>query len=339
MVGPIQALIQWANENPHRLPPACYTERRIDWTLDITQDWVTINPCGEHDMVPTFRRSGKAPMPILAVDTADYVLGATGPGATEQQATKRAAAFWAQMTKWATGSHRNDAIVAALYLLQTQGTAQSEQEIKPKERVAVRVAGLWLHRLPEARREWVDIVTETKGGSDGFCLGCGQQRRLAKSLPTAIPWGLVPGAEQDAQLTVLPLAERVGKGQLLLCIECGDRAASALRVLLEDGSHSMTAAGQSSTSVVFGVGGSGVDAAATSVLARLKHGPTMTTDQVRQHLGLGEGASVHRTMERRGVQPVGREAGRDGQDLWPTVEVLGSRAPGRGVGGGRPHKN
>lgn len=337
MVGPIQALIQWANENPDRLPPACYTERRIDWTLDIDEDNVSINPYGERDMVPTFRRSGTKPMPILAVDTADYVLGATGTGATEQQAAKRASAFWAQMASWATGENRNDAIVAALYLLGAHGTAQTEQQIKPKDRVAVRISGLWLHRLPEARQEWVDIVTTAKGGTPGLCVGCGQHRQLAQSLPTAIPGHLVPGSDHDVQLTVLPLAERTGNGQLLLCIECGDRAASALRVLLED--RSMTGGGQNATSAVFGIGGPGADAAATAVLALLKYGPTMTTDQVRQHLGLGEGSSVHRTMERRGVQPAGRQSGRDGQDLWPTAEVLGSEAPGRGAGGGRPRKN
>lgn len=65
---------------------------------------------------------------------------------------------------------------------------------------------------------------------------------------------------------------------------------------------------------------------------------TMTTDQVRDHLGLGPTASVHRTMARRGVTPVGRAPGRDGQDLWPTAGVLGSKGPGRGAGGGRPRK-
>jgi hypothetical protein len=75
----------------------------------------------------------------------------------------------------------------------------------------------------------------------------------------------------------------------------------------------------------------------------------LTTEQVRERLGLGPRASVHRAMARRivqlpdgttrtGIKPVARQPGRDGQDLWPAVDLDASTAPGKGARTDRKEK-
>ncbi len=267
MAGPIESLLTWANDRPD-LPPVGYRIRTIHWILSITRTGVRVLPYSRTDAVPTMRRSGTRPMPLLAVDTAAYVLGATGKGPTAEPATARAGAFWRQMGQWAATYPDHPAVGAAVSLLHIHGTAVSAGEIPPGDRVAIQVEGIWLHRLPEAVEHWQTLLTSAKGGTEGLCIGCRRTRPLATSLPNAIPAHLVPGAEHEVQLAVLPMAERTG-GHLPVCVPCGDRAAMALQTMLEDRDRTIRLTGQHSTTTVFGIGTAAADSAAVALIRKV----------------------------------------------------------------------
>ncbi|HZN72333.1 MAG TPA: type I-C CRISPR-associated protein Cas8c/Csd1 [Micromonosporaceae bacterium] len=264
MTGLISSLLEWADSRAG-LPPVGYRIRTVHWVLDMTSRGMAVAAYGQTDAVPAMRRSGPRPMPLLAVDSAAYVLGVRGPGTRAEQAAARGEAFWRQMEKWASAD-RHPAVVAALALAHTYDRAASPHEVPAGDRVAVRVEGIWLHRLPEAVGHWRELLTKAKGGPLGICIGCRQAQPLATSLPNAIPAHLVPGARHEAQLTVLPLTEREG-GHLPVCVPCGDRASMALQTMLED--RGRVVRDRDRTTVVFGVGAGGADDAALAVLHTL----------------------------------------------------------------------
>jgi hypothetical protein len=271
MTGVIEKLIAYADSRTD-LPPTGYRIRNIDWTLDLDSDGARITPYGQDDAVPTIRRSGTSPLPMLAIDTADYVLDVSG----DSRSAERCRAFWGQIGAWAAGPNTHPAVAAALAYAHTSGAVvASEHTVLARERVAVRVAGVWLHRLPEAVAEWERILIDLKSAAGvGYCIGCRQYRRLAETLPNAIPAILVPGAEQEVQLTVLPLTERAGKGDgLPVCVSCGDRAALAAHSLLADDEHRMAMAGQSTATAAFGIGSPDADARAVALLGLLSGRP------------------------------------------------------------------
>lgn len=266
----LSTLLRYGRSLPD-LPPSCYRLRRIDWTLDLNVDGATISPYGQVDAVPTMRRSSPRPMPYLAVDQAAYVLGATGEGVTQRQATAKADAFWQQMGRWVAGPRKHTTVVAALALLHTHGPAAAPQKIPPTATVAVRVAGIWLHRLPEAVAQWQDIVADAKCGIPGLCIGCGQHKPLAATLPNGVPAHLIPGAERPAQLTVLPQHER-GHHTLPICVACGDLATATLETLLADRDRTCRLAGQDSATTVFGLGTPDADPDAIALFQQLMEG-------------------------------------------------------------------
>ncbi|MBF9135237.1 type I-C CRISPR-associated protein Cas8c/Csd1 [Plantactinospora sp. S1510] len=262
------------------LPPPCYRERRIDWALHIryvTNDnspRIDIEPWGEMSVVPTMRRSGPKPMPLLCVDNAAYVLGQAGVGASEAQATSRTKAFWDQMGQWLASEHRHPALGAAIVLLQTHGRIETEHEVDARNVVGVRIDGIWLHESPEAVRFWVETVTRLKGGQTGLCVSCGQIRILAATLPNAIPAHLVPGAAWEVQLSVLTEAERKTAGSgLPICVACGDRATVALQHLLADKRRTQRMHGQNSATVSWGLDPD-ADEAVLGLLSQVMEGRT-----------------------------------------------------------------
>jgi len=272
----INELVQYADSRPD-MPAPFYRHRPIRWVLDLHVQpdcaaTITINPHDGTDAVPVMRRSGSKPIPTLAVDQACYVLGVDGPGAagvTPKQAETRFGAWWQQMQVWAAGPNSHPAVVAALVALNTATEVACEHEVGPRDRVATRVNGVWLHQLPQAHTEWSRIVSDTKSGPEGLCVSCGQHTKLARTLPNGIPGHLLPGADYDVQLTLLPEAEREAGGHLPICVECGDKATHALELLLADPRHSTTKSNTTRRTVVFGLGGADVDARVVALMQEL----------------------------------------------------------------------
>lgn len=57
---------------------------------------------------------------------------------------------------------------------------------------------------------------------------------------------------------------------------------------------------------------------------------TMTTSEVADALGMKNGDAANTWLSRRGINPVGRQPGRHGQNLYRRADVLNAKGPGRG---------
>ncbi|MEV0650009.1 type I-C CRISPR-associated protein Cas8c/Csd1 [Phytomonospora sp. NPDC050363] len=220
----LQRLVQYQQANLDA--PLYYRIRNVPWVLDIVSNGrADLRPWNRRGPVPVMRRSGTRPMPFLAVDTAEYILGVGGH-------TERTKAFWDQMFAWAVSPNTHPA-VAALLLLVHDAEVHGSTAPEPRDRIAIRVAGYFLHQLDEAVTEWARIIEARKGAGTGMCSVCGQQQRLAASLPNAIATP-VSNTRQQPLLTVPLRAQTDG---LPLCLECGDRASAAIDQLANDPGH------------------------------------------------------------------------------------------------------
>lgn len=274
-MDPFSALRAYAL-NHASMPPSCYRLRPVHWILDLrinTPDDVpnaTIVPFGDdRDAVPTMRRSGTVPAPFLGVDTATYVLGVANQRTNPKQTAIRAEAFWRQIGEWAAGEHSHPAVGAALAVVHMAGPAMCEHPVAPDDRVAVRVDGVFLHRLPEAVAAWADIVSDRKtSGRTGLCLACQKVRPLADTLPNGIAKGLVPGADWETMFAVPGDKTSMSQG-LPVCVPCGDLAVSALETLLADRAHTGRFAGQGSAVVSFSPSGPEADRRVVELMSML----------------------------------------------------------------------
>lgn len=264
----LKRLVDYARADPNT-PPPFYGSKNLRWAVELTADGepATKQPTplvdpskpatrnGRVDDVPAVQRSGTAPQPMLAVDTAEYVLGWPRDDTYAAKADRYHTAFRELIAKW-QATDPNPAASAVLRFLQSNGQARLERpsELAGTDLVAFRVVGEvareFAHQTESARRFWAAEAARRKGSERiGLCLVCGQVGRLLQTIPQQLPTRLVPGATNSASLISMNKAAHGFDLQVQLvhtpiCPTCGLQAITALEALLSGQSTSDTLPGQ-----------------------------------------------------------------------------------------------
>ena len=245
-------LVEYARTDP-TVPPAFYASKLLRWIVELNEDGSLASPHltdladpterarrhGVPHLVPTIQRSGVAPQPMLAVDTAEYALGWS---TDESRATKSAryhAAFGDLALRWHESDNSPESSALRGFLVGQHGNAfVRPAELAGNHLVAFRVAGRFLHANAGAQRFWADEAERRKGSTrEGLCLVCGQSGRLLQTIPHQLPTRLVPGAKQNASLVSLNKTVHGFnlQDQLVhvpICTSCGLQSMTALENLL-----------------------------------------------------------------------------------------------------------
>jgi CRISPR-associated protein Csd1 len=221
-------LVDYAQADP-RVTPPFYAPKPLRWIVELSLDGSLasdrLTPLADPSdrasrngivhVVPAVQRSGTAPAPMLAVDTAEYTLGWTADPARTGKTAQYHAAFVALIARWQASDPSPDGTAVSQFL-RTGGPArlQRPEELAGNHLVAFRVAGEFVHATDSARRFWAREASVRKGsGRTGLCLVCGQAAPLLQTVPQQLPTRLVPGATNNASLVSLevpPVLRRPG---------------------------------------------------------------------------------------------------------------------------------
>jgi CRISPR-associated protein Csd1 len=258
-------LVERAREDP-TVPVPFYAPKAVRWVIELHPDGsLASNQLtgladqsnrdtrnGVVRLVPSVQRSGTAAQPMLAVDTAEYVLGWATDEARKAKAVQYRAAFRDLTRRWyeAEKSPEAEALLAFLEAPHVAALARPE-DLAGNHLVAVRVAGVFAHETDSAERFWAAEAGSRKGSDrTGVCLVCGQAGPLLQTIPQQVPARLVPGATNSASLVSLnkPVHGFALEPQLVhtpICVNCGLSAMSALEAVLR-GESAVTLPGQDS---------------------------------------------------------------------------------------------
>ena len=211
------------------------------------------NKAGQNRPVPSIRRSGTQPPPMLLADHAEFTLGlpraAKDPANVEEaakllaQARRRHGAYLQLVERCA--SDTQDPSVGAVYtFLCSDPLAQLElgEDFAPTGTIEFVVDGRRTTTLPAVRGFWAALNAQEKdGGQTMQCIVCGRQRPTLDRLPgviKGIPGGNPTGtslisANADAFESYGLKASQVAP----ICAECAEKFTNALNALLASRSN------------------------------------------------------------------------------------------------------
>lgn len=245
-------LVEYARADP-TVPPAFYASKLLRWIVELNEDGSLASPQltdladpterarrnGAPHLVPAVQRSGTAPQPMLAVDTAEYALGWSTDESRTTKSARYHAAFRDLALRWHESDNSAESSALRGFLVGQHGdTLARPAELAGNQMVAFRVAGRFLHANAGAQRFWADEAERRKGSTrEGLCLVCGQTGRLLQTIPQQLPTRLVPGASNNASLVSLNKSVHGFnlQDQLVhvpICTTCGLQSMAALESLL-----------------------------------------------------------------------------------------------------------
>ena len=204
------------------------------------------NKAGQSRSIPSLRRPGTQPPPILLADHAEFTLGLPRPAKdatkaedaekTKGQAQTRHAAFMQLLERCAADTH-DSAVTAVHAFLSASPLAQLDlgEDYAFTGTIEFVVDGQRVTERPAVRNFWADYNAKD-GGQTMQCVVCHRQRPALDRLPgviKGIPGGNATGtslisANADAFESYGLKASQVAP----ICAECAEKFTNALNVLL-----------------------------------------------------------------------------------------------------------
>ena len=187
---------------------------------------------------PHVRRTSGIAAKLLA-DKADYALGVTDEGASENEKRKVALRHekFVTLVRECGRATQERAVMAALRFLESPqlGELQQSGQIPPNDVVTFRVSGQYVTDLLKVKQFWA-MRGGDKAASKGQCLVCGGTMRIARV--HAIPIKRIPGGQPSGTALVSfnkPAFESYGLTQSYnapVCEECAELYTKGLNRLI-----------------------------------------------------------------------------------------------------------
>lgn len=175
----VKRLIEFAEAHPKELVPLGFKKKKMQWVADIDKGKINLIAADQKiEIVPDVARSSGM-KPILLVDKADYVFGASDEKKHEKRSKERHQAYLDLLESYL--HYDDDQDIQLLYkCLENHDEIAcllQKHEVKMNEHIYFRIRGdEYLHEKPKVRQFWEKHIEpqSKKASEDLICMYCGE---------------------------------------------------------------------------------------------------------------------------------------------------------------------
>lgn len=175
----VQRLIEFSEKNPEQLPAPGYTEKKIQWVVDIEESGLNILPLDNISMsVPDVGRSSNI-RPILLADKPDYIFGFYENERNKERAQERQQAFINLLEEYVEDTSDEDVKLLIHYL---KNKEKINADFRIGDFIVFRTSDeLYLHEKQEVIDFWGRYISqEDEEDSQFTCMFCHEKRSVLR---------------------------------------------------------------------------------------------------------------------------------------------------------------